>query len=119
LNGLEGGRTATAGANAGLRRLLDGVRAAQAARIWPEIADPTTAQRDAMPYEIDCAGVTVHDLGEAFAVELHDRKRRCRDNCTGVFAVEPTRDRRIGRDTGRRFRFSDRTDAAMFRLSWC
>ena len=24
-----------------------------------------------------------------------------------------------GRDTGRRFLFSDRTDAAVFRLTWC
>jgi transcription elongation factor len=51
LNGLEGGRAAAAGANAGLRKLLNGLKANQAARIWPEIADPTIAQREAMPYE--------------------------------------------------------------------
>ncbi len=61
----------------------------------------------------------MHGLGEVFAAELHDRKRWCRDNCTGVFAVEPIWDRLVGRDTGRRFRFSDRTDAAMFRLAFC
>jgi hypothetical protein len=106
-------------ANAGMRNLLDGFRAARAARIWPEIADPSSAQRAAMPYGIDCDGVTVHDMGEAFADELHGRKRWCRENCTGVFSVEPIRDPGTSRDTGRRFRFSDPTDAAMFRLSWC
>jgi len=34
-----------------------------------------------------------------------------------VFAVEPIRHRGGGPDTGWRFRFSDETDAAFFRLS--
>jgi hypothetical protein len=72
-----------------------------------------------MPHEIDCEGVTVDDLGEAFADELHGRKRWCRENCAGVFTVEPIRRLPLGPDTGRRFCFSDQTAAAMFRLSFC
>ncbi len=118
MNGLGGEQTAAKSADVGaIRAFLDGLRAARAARIWPEIADPTSAQRAAMPHEIDCDGLTVHDMGEGFADELHRLKLWCRENCEGVFAVEPVRDRGGGPDTGRRFRFSDETDAAFFRLS--
>lgn len=111
------GRAAASAGAAGLRKLLGSIRAAQAARIWPEVADPTDAQRAAMPHRVDCEGVTVHDMGEAFAAELHRLKRWCRQHCTTVFAVEPIRDPATRRDTGRRFRFADDEDAAAFRLS--
>ncbi len=118
MNGLGGEQTpAKCAGVCTMRAFLDSLRAAQAARIWPEIADPTASQREAMPHEIDCEGVTVHDLGEAFADEFHRLKLWCRENCEGVFAVEPIRRRGGGPDTGRRFRFSDKTDAALFRLS--
>lgn len=109
-------RAAASAVVAGLRKLSEGIRATQAARIWPEIADPTDAQRAAMRYGIDCEGVTVHDLGPAFAYELQALKGWCRENCTGQFAVEPIRDAAVGRDTGRRFRFAEEFDAAAFRL---
>ena len=64
-------------------------------------------------------GATADDLGEAFADELHRRKRWCRENCEGFFTVGPIRHSPLGPDTGRRFCFSDRTDAAAFRLSFC
>ncbi len=111
------GRAAASEAIAGVRKLLDGLKAAQAARIRPEIADPTDVQHAAMPYEVDCEGVTVHDLGAAFGAELHRLKRWCREYCEGVFSVEPIRDPATRRDTGRRFRFADDMDAAAFRLS--
>ena len=113
---LDARAAASAGA-AGLRNLLEGVRAAQAARIWSEIADPSDAQRAAMPYGVDCEGVTVHDMGEGLAAELHRLKRWCREYCEGVFSVGPTRDPATRRDTGRRFIFAEDTDAAAFRLS--
>ena len=109
-------RTAAPAGIASLRRLLDGLKAARAARIWPEIADPTDAQRAAMRYGVDCEGVTVHDLGPAFAYELQALKGWCRENCTREFAVEPIRNAAVGRDTGRRFRFAEEFDAAAFRL---
>ena len=111
------GRAAAPGGLDGLRNLPDDLRAARAARIWPEIADPTSAQRAAMPHRVDCGGVTVRDMQEAFAAELHRLKRWCREHCEGAFSVEPIRGPAAGRDTGRRFRFAEQGDAAFFRLS--
>jgi hypothetical protein len=90
-----------------------------ATRMWPEIADPTDAQRAVMPHTIDCEGLTACDLRQAFAAELHARKRWCREHCAGVFCVEPIRPPTLGPDMGKRFRFSDQTDAAFFRLAFC
>lgn len=108
--------TAAAGA-AGLRKFFEGVKVAQAARIWPEIANPTDAEREAMRYGVDCEGVTVHDLGAGFGAEFQRLKGWCREHCTEAFAVEPTRDPVTRQYTGRRFRFSRMEDAALFRLS--
>ncbi len=104
---------------AAMRKLMDVARAAHEARIWPEIDNPTADQRADMPHAVECHGLTVHDLGEALADELWDRRLWCREHCRDAFGVEPVWDRAEGRDVGRRFRFSDQTDAAMFRLSWC
>ena len=105
---------------AAMRKLSDGMRAAHAARMWPEIDQWSADWRaDDMPYVVECDRLTVHDLGEAFADAFHDRKRWCRERCDGVFSVEPIWCADEGRDTGRRFRFSDQMDAAFFRLSWC
>lgn len=117
MTGPSDARAAASAGAAGLRKLLEGVRAAQAARIWPEIADPTAVQRAAMPHRVDCEGVTVHDMGEGFAAELHRLKRWCREYCEGALSVEPIRDPAKGRDTGRRFLFAEDDDAAAFRLS--
>ncbi len=100
------------------RGLMDRVRAAHAARIHPEIADPTDARRAVVPHLVECFGLTVHDPGEAFAEEFQRRRPWCREHCGHAFAVEPVRDRAEGRDTGRRFRFADLEEAAMFRLTW-
>ncbi|GAA0577259.1 hypothetical protein GCM10009416_14830 [Craurococcus roseus] len=100
-----------------MRKLLGGIRAARATRIWPEVTDPTDAQRAAMPHGVDCEGVTVHDLGPIFGAELHRLKRWCREHREGAFSVEPIRDPATRQDTGRRFRFSRLEDAALFRLS--
>jgi hypothetical protein len=102
-----------------MRAMMDRVRAAHAERIWPEISNPTSEQRVSMPHEINFPGLTAHDLGDAFAEEFQGRRLWCGENCQGAFAVEPIRDGTGGRDTGRRFRFSDQTDAAAFRLTWC
>jgi hypothetical protein len=102
-----------------LREALDALHAGRASRLWPEIADPTPAELAAMPHGIDCERLTVHDLGAAFACEFHRRRRWCRGNCQGVFSVEPIRHEGVGPNTGRRFRFSDRGDAALFRLCRC
>jgi hypothetical protein len=101
-----------------MRRLMDGVRAAHAARIRPEIDNPTVAQRAAMQHVVECPGLTVHDLGGAFADEFWDRRLWCRRNCEHEFTVEPVWDRTEGRDTGRRFLFADHVEAVMFRLTW-
>ena len=104
-----------------MRRALDALKAERAARIWPEIADPTPAERAAMPHEIDCEGVTADDLGEAFADELHRRKRWCRENCDGNLhrRADPA-SARLDPTTGRRFCFSDQIEMRrMFRLSFC
>jgi hypothetical protein len=61
----------------------------------------------------------VHELAKAFAHEFQGRRLWCREHCEGSFTVEPIRSAVEGRDTGRRFLFSDRTDAAVFRLTWC
>lgn len=108
---------AASAGTAGLRGLVADLRAARAARIWPEIADPTDAQHAAMRYGVDCEGVTVHDLGAAFGAEFHRLKRWCREYCTEAFAVEPIRDTATRRGTGRRFCFAYEEDAAALRLS--
>jgi hypothetical protein len=103
---------------AAMRKLMDGVRATHAARIWPEIDNPTAAQHAAMPHVIECPGLTVHDLGDAFAEEIWGRRLWCRENCEHQFTIEPVWDRTEGRDTGRRFLFADHVEAVMFRLTW-
>ena len=101
-----------------MRAILEAVRAAHAERIRPEIGWPSPAERAALRSEVECRGLTVHDLGEAFARGFDGRKRWCRENCRGAFAVEPVREDGRGRDTGRRFLFSDAADAAAFRRRW-
>ena len=98
--------------------ILEALRAAHAERIRPEIGWPSPAQRAALRSEVECHGVTVRDLGEAFAAEFHGRKRWCRETCRGAFAVEAIREDEMGCDTGRRFRFADAADAAAFRRRW-
>ena len=98
--------------------ILETVRAAHAERIRPEVGWPSPAERAALRSEAECRGLTVHDLGEVFAAEFHGRKRWCRENCRGTFAVEPMREGGAGRDTGRRFLFSDAADAVPFRRRW-
>jgi hypothetical protein len=111
--------TGSAASGAAMRKIMDHVRTAHAARIWPEIGNPTAAQHADMPHVIDCPHLTVHDLEEAFTEAFQGRRLWCRQNCRGVFAVEPIWDDVEKRDTGRRFRFSDQEEAAMFRLTWC
>ena len=102
-----------------VRAILEAVRAAHAERIRPEIGWPSPAERAALRFEVECRGLTVHDLGEAFVAEFHGRERWCRDNCRGAFSVEPVREGGgAGRDSGRRFPFSDAADAAAFRRRW-
>lgn len=101
---------------ADMRAIMDALRAAHAARIRPEVGGPTAAQRAAMPHAAECRGLTVHDLGRAFAGEFQGRRLWCRENCRGLFAVEPIRDAAC--DTGRRFRFADEADATAFRRRW-
>lgn len=101
-----------------MRKLMDGVRIAHAARIWPEIDNPTTAQRATMPHVVECPSLTVHDLGKGFAEKFLRRKLWCRECCEHEFTVEPIWDHAEGRDIGRRFLFADQTEAAMFRLIW-
>jgi hypothetical protein len=48
-----------------MRAMMDQVRVAHGARIWPEIDNPSAEQRAAMLFEVECRGLTVHDLGEA------------------------------------------------------
>ena len=100
------------------RAILEAVRAAHAERIRPEVGWPNAAERAALRFEVECPGLTLHDLGEAFAAEFHGRKRRCREHCRGAFAVEPISEDGMGRDTGRRFLFADAADAAAFRRRW-
>ena len=55
--------------------VLDAVRAAHAERIRPEVAWPSPAGRAALRYAVECHGLTVHGMGEAFAGEFHGRRR--------------------------------------------
>ena len=101
-----------------MRAIMEAVRAAHAERIRPEVVWPSPAERAAFRFEVECHGLTVHDLGETFAAEFHGRKRWCRENCRDVFGVEPVREDGAGRDSGRRFLFADAADAAAFRQRW-
>ena len=100
------------------RAVVESVRAAYSARIRPEVGMSTADERAAMPHAVECPGLTVHDLGPAFADALQGRRLWCRENCAGPISVEPIRDDTTGHDTGRRFLFSDEADAAMFRRRW-
>ncbi|MBC4019375.1 hypothetical protein ACFQU2_16415 [Siccirubricoccus deserti] len=62
--------------------------------------------------------MTVHDLDDAFAEEIWDRRLWCRENCEHEFTVESIWDHAEGRDTGRCFLFADQIEAALFRLTW-
>jgi hypothetical protein len=112
-------RARTGGPDTSMRGIMDRVRSSHAARIGPEIDNPTPEQRASMPREIDCLGLTVHDLGEAFADEFQGRRLWCREHCRGVFAVEPLWSAAERRDIGRRFLFWHEADAAPFRHTWC
>ena len=102
-----------------MRAILEAVRAAHAERIRPEVGWPSPAERAALHFGVECRGLTVHDIGEAFAREFHGRKRWCREHCRGAFAVEPIRpEGGAGRDSGHRFLFADAADAAAFRRRW-
>ena len=101
-----------------VRAILEALRAAHAEGIRPEIGRPSPAEHAALRSEVECRGLTVHDLGEAFARGFDGRKRWCRENCRGAFAVEPVREDGRGRDTGRRFLFADAADAAAFQRRW-
>jgi hypothetical protein len=101
-----------------MRRVMDAVRAVNAVQIWPEIVNPTADQQDAMRHVIDCPGLTVHDLGQAFADEFQGRRLWCRKNCRRGFSVAPIREAALERDTGRRFSFADSMEAARFRRTW-
>jgi hypothetical protein len=108
---------ATGGPAASMRGIMDRVRAAHAERIWPEIDNPSREQRASMSYAVECSGLTVHDLDLAFAAEFQGRRLWCRDHCGGTFTVEPVWSAADQRDTGRRFLFSDESDAERFRLT--
>lgn len=101
-----------------MQAITEAVKASHAVRIRPEIGNPTPEQQAAMPFVVECPGLTVHDLGQAFAEEFQGRRLWCRENCQGVFAMESIRPSG-GRDAGRSFRFSDEADAARFRQRWC
>jgi hypothetical protein len=101
-----------------MRKIMDAVRAANSVQIWPEIDNATADQQAAMPYIVECDGLTVHDLGHAFAEDFQGRRLWCRKHCQSEFTVAPIRDAALGRDTGRRFAFADQLEAAMFRLTW-
>ena len=101
-----------------MRAVLEALRAAHAERIRPEIGWPSPTERALLRFEVECHGLTVHGLGEAFAAGFHGRKRWCRENCRGAMAIEPIREGMAGRDSGRRFLFSDAADAAAFRRRW-
>ena len=101
-----------------MRAIMEAVRAMHAERIRPETGWPSPAERAALRFAVECHGLTVHDLGEAFAAEFHGRRRWCRERCHGAFSVEPIRPEGGGRESGRRFLFSDAADAAAFRRRW-
>ena len=101
-----------------MRAMMEAVHAVHAERIRPEVAWPSLGERAALRYAVECHGLTVHDMGEAFAGEFHGRRRWCRENCRDAFSVEPVREDGVGRDTGRRFLFADAADAAAFRRRW-
>ncbi len=69
-----------------------------------------------MPYEVDCDGLTRVKLPPGvFERELRDRRDWCENNTTEAYEVGP-----IGPDperlTGRRFKFTNQRDAALFKL---
>ena len=113
---IEAGRSAE---KAAMRAMCDKVRAVYAQHLWPEVSNPNAAERAGMPHEIECPGLTVHDLGQAFAEEFQGRRLWCRENCRSAFSVEPIWCATQRRDIGRLFRFSSQTDAALFRLHCC
>jgi hypothetical protein len=103
---------------AAMRSMMDQVRAAHAARLWPEIDRFSPGYDAMMHFKAECDGLTVHVLGEAFAGAFQSRRLWCRENCASPFTVEPILAAH-GHDVGRRFRFSDKNDATRFRSRWC
>lgn len=97
-----------------IKTIMVKVSAAHAARIYPEV-NLWVGDALHLTHAVECAGLTVDALGEAFARAMWDRRCWCRRNCNGEFAVIPMRNGGQGPDTGRRFLFSDADDAARFR----
>jgi hypothetical protein len=89
-------------------------RAAAAVGLKPAVTD---ARRATMLHVVDCIGLTrvVHQEAWEFERALGERREWCEEHCPGQYVIEP-----LGPNpeelTGRRFRFLDENDAALFIL---
>ena len=86
----------------------------------PRSPSNMTAQRAAAPHIVDCIGLDRNTLSlpGAFEHAYQEREAWCRENCGGVYHIEP-----LGpcseRLYGRRFRFAKEADATLFKMFFC
>jgi hypothetical protein len=91
-------------------------RAAATAGLKPAV---TQSRLAAMMHVVECVGLTrvvLQGIGE-FEKALNERRQWCEEHCQGEYVIES-----LGPNpeelTGRRFRFANESDAALFRLWW-
>jgi hypothetical protein len=102
----------------GHQRIVASLRRAAAA-LGLKSGFVTAARRAATPYVVDCPTLAREVIGDAeFERQYTERRDWCHDRCYMDHEIEPIRDDQM-RLTGRRFRFSNETDAALFRTFFC
>jgi hypothetical protein len=76
---------------------------------------PDDSLHASLPHRVQNLGLTREALGdEEFEKALGERTAWCRDRCPDRHAIAPIRDGH--KLTGREFLFSDKSDAALFKL---
>ncbi len=77
------------------------------------------ARRAATPYVVDCPGLAREVIGDReFERQYPERRDWCDDRCYLDHEIESIRDDQM-RLTGRRFRFANEVDAALFKTFFC
>jgi hypothetical protein len=97
------------------QRMIDGIkRAGTALGLKGGFVDD--ARRAATPYVVDCPDLSREMIGDReFEKQFSERRDWCEERCYDNHEIESIRDQRM-RLVGRRFRFANEGDAALFRM---
>lgn len=96
------------------QRLLDAFRASGLdVKSFPDDAD-----REVMPFVVECNDLNRTAMSDPFQFEeeLRNRVAWCNNNAPGAHLIEPIRDPATHQLIGRAFRFTSQDQAALFKL---